>query len=246
MAKLLATKGNAPSPKGGKNSDGAFGVGAAISELPERIRVCATKVGSGDELARMTGIPRRTLENYLSGNSEPKAHAVGAIAAAAGVSTDWLLMGVHGPVHEEPPSHMVAIPIMETAASAGPGNEAMTEHVTDFLWFNDTWLRQTYGVNPNDLKLLPSTGDSMSPTIAAGAMLMVNTGKIARMPGDGIYVVRLEGDILVKRLQRMPGGTIKVSSDNPAYEPFSIRLDDAAVDFALLGRVVVAVDFKKL
>jgi phage repressor protein C with HTH and peptisase S24 domain len=56
----------------------------------------------------------------------------------------------------------------------------------------------------------------------------------------------LEGDILVKRLQRVPGGKIKVSSDNPAYEPFYIALEDGGVDFALLGRVVVAVDLKRL
>ena len=170
-----------------------------------------------------------------------------AIAERAGVSLDWLA-GLGDSAHPKQPqsASMVAIPVFDVAASAGPGLMALDESPVDHLWFNASWLRQTYGVNPNDLKMLPSTGDSMVPTVPVGAMLMVNTGKAARAPGDGIFVVRLEGDILVKRLQRVPGGKIKVSSDNPAYEPFHISLDDGGVDFALLGRVVVAIDLKRL
>jgi len=72
------------------------------AELASRIRECARLVGSGDELSRRTGIPRRTLENYLSGRSEPKAAAVSAIAKTAGVSSDWLLLGA-----EPMPTRMV-------------------------------------------------------------------------------------------------------------------------------------------
>lgn len=66
-------------------------------DLSARIRLCAQKVGSGDELSRRSGIPRRTLENYLSGRSEPKASAISAIAIAADVTTDWLITGT-GPM----------------------------------------------------------------------------------------------------------------------------------------------------
>jgi len=69
-------------------------VNSKTADLAFRIRECAQLVGSGDELSRRTGIPRRTLENYLSGRSEPKAAAVSAIAKTAGVSSDWLLLGV--------------------------------------------------------------------------------------------------------------------------------------------------------
>lgn len=61
--------------------------------MRQRIRECARLVGSGDELARRSGVPRRTLETYLSGRSEPKATGLALIAGAAGVSLDWLLLG---------------------------------------------------------------------------------------------------------------------------------------------------------
>lgn len=50
-------------------------------------------VGNGDELSRKTAIPRSTLESYLTGDSEPKASRLAAIAQAAGVSLDWLVLG---------------------------------------------------------------------------------------------------------------------------------------------------------
>lgn len=66
--------------------------------MSRRIRECARIVGSGDELARRSGVPRRTLETYLSGRSEPKATGLALIAEAAGVSLDWLLLGRGEPI----------------------------------------------------------------------------------------------------------------------------------------------------
>ena len=62
-------------------------------KIADRIRECAKKVGSGNELTRLTGIKRRTLEDYMTGTSEPKASALYAIAKAAKVSLDWLIAG---------------------------------------------------------------------------------------------------------------------------------------------------------
>jgi|GEM_PF-3041340 len=64
-----------------------------MSGFSERLRECASKVGGGNELARTTGIPRRTLENYLNGNTEPVPSRLIAIAEAAGADPLWLLAG---------------------------------------------------------------------------------------------------------------------------------------------------------
>jgi phage repressor protein C with HTH and peptisase S24 domain len=64
--------------------------------------------------------------------------------------------------------------------------------------------------------------------------------KRATMPDrEGIYMLKMEGVPLVKRLQILPGGVVKVVSDNPAYETFTVRLSDInGRDIAILGRVV--------
>lgn len=63
------------------------------SEIGVRIRTCAEIVGSGDAISQKTGIPRSTLETYLTGKAEPKASRLVAIADAAGVSVEWLATG---------------------------------------------------------------------------------------------------------------------------------------------------------
>jgi|GEM_PF-4610486 len=64
-----------------------------FNSLKGRIRKCAELAGSGHALAQLSGIPRRTLETYLSGHAEPKASRLQAIADATGVTSDWLLCG---------------------------------------------------------------------------------------------------------------------------------------------------------
>ncbi|MEW6125082.1 MAG: helix-turn-helix transcriptional regulator [Pseudomonadota bacterium] len=63
-----------------------------LRNMADRIRRCAEIVGSGNELSRRTGIPRRSLENYFTGR-EPQASQLAAIADAAQVSLDWLIRG---------------------------------------------------------------------------------------------------------------------------------------------------------
>lgn len=92
----------------------------------ERIRLTAQKIGSGDELSRRSGVPRRTLENYLSGRSEPKATALAAIAAAASVSLDWLIVGQEPRGPASSAASPVEVPLMAKAIAV---IEAETEDV---------------------------------------------------------------------------------------------------------------------
>lgn len=79
----------------------------APESLADRIRECAAIVGSGNELSRLSGIPRRSLENYLKGR-EPKAAQLAAIARAASVSLDWLITG-EGARRLDPANEVAAI-----------------------------------------------------------------------------------------------------------------------------------------
>jgi phage repressor protein C with HTH and peptisase S24 domain len=76
----------------------------------------------------------------------------------------------------------------------------------------------------------------MQPTISDGDMLLVSVQ--VEQIRDGIYVSRYDGLLQVKRLQRQPKGVIRVTSDNPAYDPFSVNLQEEGTDFAIVGRVV--------
>lgn len=82
--------------------------------LVDRLRQCAEIAGSGDELARRAGIPRRTLEYYLAGESDPKAKRLTAIVEATGVNGHWLLTG-YGPVLAIDTQFSTAVPGLDAA-----------------------------------------------------------------------------------------------------------------------------------
>jgi phage repressor protein C with HTH and peptisase S24 domain len=52
----------------------------------------------------------------------------------------------------------------------------------------------------------------------------------------------MDDALLVKQLQRLPGGLLRVISRNQAYEPFTVQASelDAPAGLSIIGRVVWA------
>jgi len=131
----------------------------------------------------------------------------------------------------------INLPFYKVSASAGDGSLVESEEQTHLISFEPEWLNKEIGVNPNDVFLMLVDGDSMYPTLKNGAMIMVNRN--LNGVSDGIYVMRYENNLLVKRLQSLPGGIIKVKSDNNMYEPWEINKKHLnGTDIELIGRVV--------
>ena len=58
----------------------------------------------------------------------------------------------------------------------------------------------------------------MAPTLADGDDVIVDRKDGAGRIRDGIYVLRLDDSLMVKRLARQPAGKgISIKSDNPEY-----------------------------
>jgi phage repressor protein C with HTH and peptisase S24 domain/DNA-binding XRE family transcriptional regulator len=131
----------------------------------------------------------------------------------------------------------INLPFYEVSASAGDGLLIEAEKQTHLISFKPEWLNKEIGVNPNDVFLMLVDGDSMYPTLKSDAMIMVNRNFNGL--SDGIYVMRHDNNLLVKRLQMLPGGIIKVKSDNNMYEPWEINKEHLnGTDIELIGRVV--------
>ena len=125
---------------------------------------------------------------------------------------------------------------IRAAAGAGAHN-GQVELADDAMMFKDDWIRLELGARPENLCLIRVSGDSMEPTLRAGDVILIDRSA-GRPDREGIYVLRLEDALLVKRLQLVPGGTIKVTSDNAAFEPWTINRSSPPPDLTIIGRVI--------
>ena len=172
------------------------------------------------------GSPRRLAE-------QDRAH----IAAYLGVSEAMLggpVQRVATPARVRGPG-MILVPKLAIGASAGAGASVDGEAVEGEVAFDPKWLREL-GADPRALSIIRVEGDSMAPTLDDGDDILVDGGDAAARLRDGIYVLRMDDVLMVKRVARAPGqGRISVISDNPHYRSWD---DLPMASVQLVGRVV--------
>ncbi|THF64665.1 helix-turn-helix transcriptional regulator [Pseudothauera nasutitermitis] len=209
---------------------------------------------SQSEAARISGIPLGTLRKYEHGPSQPGAEAIVRFTRL-GINAHWLLTGTGAMLLDGQPcpvadsaqeletqgasADYVALPPCSAARDAAdPGERADSGACGDALMFRKDWIRIELDAAPSDLCFIRVSGDSMEPMLRAGDVILVDTR--ARHPNrEGVYILRMDGMLLVKRIQAMPGGTLQISSDNAAFVPWLIKLAELEQsDLTVVGRVV--------
>lgn len=214
----------------------------------------------GDEAptawARARGISAATISEWLGKGTSPYPKTMKKLVAGTGIPEDWWLNGdlpppkpclfdfgneekKPAPRVEQPQADYVAIPLYNgVQAAAGAGAVVEHEHPDDMLMFKESWVRVELGARPQDLYLIRVAGDSMEPTLRAGDAILVNR-RYTAPDREGVYILRMNGMLLVKRLQAIPGGMIRVISDNSAFDSYNVALADLeGSGTAVVGRVV--------
>ena len=132
------------------------------------------------------------------------------------------------------------VPIGRVVArvSAGPGAVPEDERTRPTFAFEPKWLRALTATSAARLSMVKVEGDSMAPTLDDGNDILVDLEDGADRLRDGIYVLRAEDMLLVKRLALHPfGRRVTVQSDNPAYPDWP---DRGLEEFDVIGRVIWA------
>jgi hypothetical protein len=133
---------------------------------------------------------------------------------------------------------LISIPRFDVRASAGHGAFTEGELPIAHLGFDEIFLKQLSGARSSELSIIKVRGDSMFPTLADGDDIMVDRSVSGSKVQDGIYVLRRDDTLSVKRLAVHPGSRkVTISSDNAAY-PTWPDCDPGDVD--IVGRVVWA------
>ena len=140
------------------------------------------------------------------------------------------------PEAEDPLPGLISVKRHPVRVSAGPGAVVTEELGKPYFAFDDRWLRSLTTSGPNKLSIVRVEGDSMSPTLNAGDDILVDLADAAERLRDGIYVLRIDDAVVVKRLALSPTGRhVTVQSDNPAYPDWP---DCSIQDVKPIGRVI--------
>ncbi len=185
--------------------------------MPLLIKICDAFNISSDWLSRGIG------EKYLNENITPKlSDELVFVYDTAGNKVDL--------------NEFTFIPRYNVAASAGHGADISQEQPMHPMAFRKYWIDNILRICATDLIIIGVKGDSMEGEISDGDVILINTAD--RYLNNGIYVIRIDGDLIVKRVQKLPGNKIEVSSTNTAYRAFEIDLNNRPSDFEAIGRVV--------
>jgi phage repressor protein C with HTH and peptisase S24 domain len=131
--------------------------------------------------------------------------------------------------------NVTSVPRLEVGASAGPGALGADDAPLGQIGFETRWLRQLTA-NPGALSIIQVSGDSMNPTLTDGDDILVDRADAAERIRDGIYVLRVDESLIVKRLAINPAQrSFTVRSDNPAYPDWN---DVSPDGIDVVGRVI--------
>lgn len=199
-----------------------------ISEIRERLEEEVRKLGSPAAVANLMEIGKSTVYYWFKEGSITAEHLVrlGVLGADIG----YVLTGKRtGQSHQD----LVLVPRYSVRASAGPGNHVYDEEVMRTFAFQRDWLKRK-GLKEEALSIISVQGDSMSGALEDGDLVLLDASDTEIKSGKA-YVVRVEDELVVKYLQRLPGDKLQLSSHNQKYPPFTV---DGAVNVDVVGRVV--------
>lgn len=235
------------------------GSGAEIKEAQKALRQAymrgfgqRAKLARGSlevsEVAAAIGVHRNTIWNIERGETLPDVFELQLLARVYGVAPETLVGeypgGSTGPMPTAPRSVQalelgayIYVPHFDVSVSAGPGAFQAIERVIAMRPFDAGFIRGDLGIQHNALALCTVIGHSALPELKPRDTVMVDL-RDRSVAHEGLHVVRLDDALILKKLQRLPGKVLRVSSSNPDYAPFEITgFEESQRDFEVIGRV---------
>ncbi|OQX33933.1 MAG: hypothetical protein B0D91_13400 [Oceanospirillales bacterium LUC14_002_19_P2] len=185
-----------------------------------RVRYLQDKVGGSKQMAELSGVSQSTQSRLIRNKfGNPGLELLKAIADAGGCSVSWLIEGdVEDGDDVAKPKGFVIVPFKfgENRAS---------------VMFDRKYLVNVLGVNPDSCLMYQARSDVMAPTFNTDDQLLIDQKST---DGNGLFLIRIDGQLYVQRLQYLPGVGVQVISDNPNYQNYQVAPDQLEI----IGRVV--------
>jgi phage repressor protein C with HTH and peptisase S24 domain len=198
-------------------------------------RLCAERGEDFAGLSRMLGRNPAYIQQFVRRGVPKRLGEEERRKLARYFSISETLLG--GPPEESAmPNGLLSIKRHPVMASAGPGAIVTEELGKPYFAFDERWLKALTPSGPSSLSIVRVEGDSMAPTLNAGDDILVDLGDCMERLRDGIYVLRIDDALVVKRIALNPlGRRVTIQSDNPAYPDWP---DCGLDEINCIGRVI--------
>ena len=191
-----------------------------------------------DAAAEVAQVHVNSLRRWIKGEGTADTHALARIAEWRNASLSWLITGKKerdsDATMEGLGFHRVGV--VDIQVSAGDGSSALDQEPVSYMAFDRKWLRELAN-DMKSLRIVTVKGDSMEPDLRPGDFVMIDQGRKNAQDG-GLFVVRLDDQLLIKRVQVRAGRSVALLSANPAYSEVVVDLGSEDLAFAVIGRAI--------
>ena len=199
-------------------------------------RLCVERGEDFAGLSRMLGRNPAYIQQFVRRGVPKRLKEEERRKLARYFSISEILLGAPADQAQSAANGLVSVKRHPVSVSAGPGAIVTEELGKPYFAFDERWLKGLTATASDNLSIVRVEGDSMAPTLNAGDEILVDLGDSADRLRDGIYVLRIDEALVVKRIALNPvGRRLTIQSDNPAYPDWP---DCSLDDIKPIGRVI--------
>ena len=153
--------------------------------------------------------------------------------AKRSISINWMLYGQSPESLVEATNNYIIKYFSDINASAGGGSDIEFEEIKE-LEIPEQFVFMLGGERElQNIEAINVSGDSMEPTFSYNDIVFINRSKTDLNRG-GIFTIRTEAGLFIKRVQRRMDGMLDVISDNSVYPVQTLNSNEVEV----IGRVI--------
>ncbi len=210
----------------------------SLIEIVEEIKSIVSSDFNGKkifdkDIADVLGISQMNFATMKKRNKIPYAELLD-FCATKSISINWMLYGQSPESLVEATNKFFMVKYFsDISASAGGGSDIEYEEIEE-LEIPEQFVMMLGGERElKHIEAINVSGDSMEPTFSYSDIVFVNRDKTDLQRG-GIFTIRTEAGLFIKRVQKRIDGKVDIISDNKVYS--TQTLDPSEIE--VIGRVV--------
>ncbi|MCK4875347.1 MAG: LexA family transcriptional regulator [Sulfurimonas sp.] len=185
------------------------------------------------DVADILGISQMNFATMKKRNKIPFGELLD-FCATKSISINWMLYGQSPESLVDATNKFFMVKYFsDINASAGGGADAEYEDIQEIEIPHEFALMLGGERELKHIEAINVSGDSMEPTFSYNDIVFINRSKTDLQRG-GVYTIRTEAGLFIKRVQKRIDGKLDIISDNDVYS--TLTLDPSEIE--VIGRVV--------